>query len=159
MFRTRKFRPAAECLETRLVLQGNMGAAHYTPAELLGNLTSQAGDLYSQANQSVQSFNTLSAGLTDGMRQYDVDHASRRLNAIGSNLEQAQSLAAQEHGLARQMQQLAVQEGALKARHPHLKDRPFRTLLIDMRTLDAGMTQIADPALSRTDAWLNSKLK
>jgi hypothetical protein len=162
MFRARRFRPAAECLETRLVLNGNMGGMappHYTPAELLGDLTSQAGDLYYQANQSVLSFNTVSAALTDGMRQYDIDHVSQRLNDIETNLQQAQSLTAQEHGLAQQMQQLAAQEGALKAKHPHLKDRPFRTVLIDMQNLDAQVTQVSDPALVQVDAWLNSKTK
>jgi hypothetical protein len=160
MSRTRKFRPAAECLETRMVLQGNMGACGlYTPAEQLGNLTNQASDLYAQANQTVQSGNALATSMNDGMRQYEIDQVSQRLVDVESNLEQAKTLAAQEHGLAQQVQQLAVQERALKAKHPHLKDRTFRAVVIDMQTLDANVTRLTDPGLVKTEAWLNSMVK
>jgi hypothetical protein len=161
MSRTRKFRPAAECLETRMVLNGNMGpdpVAVYTPAEQLGILTNQVSDLYAQANQNVQSSNALVTSMNDQMRQYDIDHVSQRLSDVENNLEQAKTLAAQDHSLAQQVQQLAVQERALKAKHPHLKDRAFRAVVTDMQTLDTGVTQLTDPGLVKTEAWLNGAL-
>ena len=155
---SRMFRPAAECLEVRLAMNGKMGEN----IEPLTMLTDRARNGYNQAYANVQSLESLYQRVGGAISQSQVAGAVPDLGGIKDALDSARAIVAKEHRVANSMRLVNLAEKVVirdYRKHAPVDDSQFRAWHQQFQYLDNWVTHQAVPYINKADAYVNSLLR
>ena len=153
---SRKFRPTAECLEDRLVLNGKMGEN----IEPLTLLTTRAGQAYSVAYYNQQALQNLYNSVQASLAQFQA--SGNFLSDIQANIDKANEIVANEKSTANTMNLYRLAEKVIKkdyGKHAPVHDALFQTYSHDFQIEDDWINNVAVPFLNSAEAQVQSQLQ
>jgi hypothetical protein len=152
-----KFRPTVERLEDR-----------WTPTnpDPMVLLTDRAYASYVKAYQNGQDLLNLYNSVGGELTRAQDPQAIVSLGTIQGDLDKAQAIVEQEHGLANGMRLVDLAERAYRAHYRRqgfsaaapLNDAHFRAWSRDFHQWDNWITTVAVPYMNQAQAWVNSQM-